>query len=323
MSISLPLKQVCAVTWAGFALGTAHLVLLGSFLLAPISVSNAADEKSADRAKQPSTAPEKSTDHSYRLEHKLKSGEQVHYEVTHLVTVKTEVQGSAQSNQSRSKSMKLWDVHDQDSSGATVFTNSIGYVDMWSETTGRQPIRYDSRDDAEPPPEYEVVAKTIGKPLSIITMSPTGEVVSREDQIGQIDLGMGAIAVPLPDEPVKIGSTWSSPSSVTVRLEDKSVKKIKIRRQYQLEKVAAGVATIAVKTQVLTPVDDPKVESQLIQRLSQGVIKFDIDAGRVLSKQLDWDETVVSFSGPDSRMEYLGRMTEKLVEPRMASSPKR
>jgi hypothetical protein len=34
----------------------------------------------------------------------------------------------------------------------------------------------------------------------------------------------------------------------------------------------------------------------------------------MLSKQLDWDETVVGFSGPNSLMEYRARMTEQMLD---------
>jgi hypothetical protein len=34
----------------------------------------------------------------------------------------------------------------------------------------------------------------------------------------------------------------------------------------------------------------------------------------VLSKELDWDETVVGFQGENSLMEYRARVTEKLLD---------
>jgi hypothetical protein len=44
-----------------------------------------------------------------------------------------------------------------------------------------------------------------------------------------------------------------------------------------------------------------------------------MDAGRVMSRQMDWDERVVGFSGPASNMSYLARLNEQLVaEPRVA-----
>ena len=90
--------------------------------------------------------------------------------------------------------------------------------------------------------------------------------------------------------PVKAGNSWSIPDELKLPLEDGTIKKVQTRQQYKLEKVEAGVATITLETQVLTPINDPKVQSQLVQRLQRGTIKFDVDAGRLIHKQLDIDE---------------------------------
>jgi hypothetical protein len=82
-----------------------------------------------------------------------------------------------------------------------------------------------------------------------------------------------------------------------------------------LESVANDVATISVDSQILTPVHDPAIEAQLIQRLSTGTIRFDIAAGRVLSQQLDLDRHVIGFSGAASSMHYVTRFTEQLLKP--------
>jgi hypothetical protein len=47
--------------------------------------------------------------------------------------------------------------------------------------------------------------------------------------------------------------------------------------------------------------------------LTQGSVKFDLDAGRLISRQMDLDETVIGFSGPDSVMQYLARLTDELL----------
>ena len=91
---------------------------------------------------------------------------------------------------------------------------------------------------------------------------------------------------------------------------------------FKLLSVKTGVATIEVKTHVLTPVKEAEVKAQLMQQLTNGTMKFDIDAGRVISKQMDWDETVVGFSGADSMMEYLARFSEVTKsEARTAARP--
>ena len=70
--------------------------------------------------------------------------------------------------------------------------------------------------------------------------------------------------------------------------------------------------------------DSDAIRAQVIQQLSNGSIRFDLDAGHMLSKELTWDETVVGFQGPESMMEYRARMTERyLADPPAARTAKR
>ncbi len=258
----------------------------------------------------------------YQLEYKLKAGEELAYRVEHHATVDTTIQGNRQTSQSRSVSTKNWLVEKVLDDGSVRFVHRIADVDMWSQISGRQPIRYNSRTDRKPPPEYEAVAETIGKGLSVVTIDVHGKIVDRTDSIQQIELGVGGLVVPLPAGPVKSGATWSEPSVVRVRLTDGQVKVIKTQQLYELKEVKAGVATITVETQVLTPVNDARIHSQLVQRLTRGQIKFDIDAGRMLSKEMDWDESVVGFNGPKSNMKYVARFTETLLPERIETATK-
>jgi hypothetical protein len=251
-------------------------------------------------------------DHKYTLRYKYRAGESIAYEVEHLVRVKTTIDGVSQTQQSRSTSQKVWEISDVSQSEA-VITHSISYLNMWSESQGRAPVKYDSRKDDKPPAEYENVADMVGKPLTRVRVNALGKTLDRKDQVKQFDLGTGGLLMPLPPKAVAIGESWAVARDVPARQEDGTFKAIKTRQRYQLERVESGVATISLKTQILTPSISARVRSQLIQKLSNGEIRFDIDAGRVISRQLEWDESVVGFNGPKSNMSYLGRISEKNV----------
>jgi hypothetical protein len=261
-----------------------------------------------DKAKQ-QLAP------AYPLAYKFAAGDEVRTKVVHLVTVDTKIKGTEQSASTRSVSTKLWRIVRIEGSGNIVFEHSVEHVNMWEKSTGRDEVRYDSATDKTPPQNYERVAASMGKVLSVVTMDPHGRVVARDDKQQQFNPGIGDLTIPFPAQPVKIGATWSIPEEVRVRLDDGTVKKIATRQQYKLEKVETGVATISIATQVLTPVSDAKVQSQLVQRLQRGTIKFDLEAGRLIHKQMDLDESVFGFNGPDSHMQYLARFTEEPVSP--------
>jgi len=73
------------------------------------------------------------------------------------------------------------------------------------------------------------------------------------------------------------------------------------------------VATIELNTVVLTPIHDPSIEVQLIQRDTSSTIRFDIEAGRMIGQQVDIDKRVVGFRGEASSLHYLGRVNEEAL----------
>jgi hypothetical protein len=195
------------------------------------------------------------------------------------------------------------------------FNHIVDAVEMTQQQGGAEEVRWDSREEATPPAIFEKVAEQIGKILSTISVDARGQEVNRKDNGGtKASLGMGSLTLALPEEPIAVGASWSVPREVKTRTEDGEVKTIKIREVYTLEKVKTGVATLSIKSEPLTPINEDSVRAQVVQQLSNGSIRFDIDNGRMLSKQLDWDETVVGFQGANSLMEYRARLTESLVD---------
>ena len=203
--------------------------------------------------------------------------------VTHLVTVETKSRASRETAQTRSVSTKAWNITSRGPAGKHHVRLLVEAASMWQQLSGRQEIRYDSSKDESPPPEYKHVAESVGKPLATVTISPTGRIVDRKDAKPQFNPGIGELTIPLPEEAVPIGQQWATDGELLVRLPDMQVKRIKTRQLYTLDKVETGIATIAVQTQILTPVNDPRVQSQLVQRIKRGEVKFDLDAGRVHS----------------------------------------
>jgi hypothetical protein len=254
------------------------------------------------------------TDRTYYLRYRFQPGETVRWKVVHLVTVETKIQGVVETAKTRSISTKSWQVTDVDAQGQITLVHTVEEVNMWQAVSGRPELTYNSRSGEEPPAEYKHVAESVGVPLATITIAPNGKVVDRQNARAQFNPGIGELTIPFPTQAIKIGQTWATEGELSVRQADNQVKRIKTRQLYRLEKVETGVATISMKTQLLTPINDPKVQSQLVQRIKQGEIQFDIDAGRIISQQMDVDETVIGFNGTDSLMKYLSRLSEETVK---------
>jgi len=130
------------------------------------------------------------------------------------------------------------------------------------------------------------------------------------------------MSIPLPNEPVPVGHTWSLPVDIDIPLEGGAVKKIKAVQQFTLEEVKTGVATIRVSTDILTLITDPAVESQLIDRETSGRVRFDIDAGRIIGQQMDVDKHVVGFRGDASSIHHVMRFSEQLLPEQVKTAEK-
>ena len=251
---------------------------------------------------------------SYLLRYQFNKGQRLRWKVAHLVTIETQIKGTTQKAETRSISTKVWRVTSVGQNGLATFVHLVDDIDMWQKVTGRQEIRYNSKEDSSPPPEYENAAAQVGIPLATVSLASTGTVVERVNSRQQPGFGGGQITIPLPESMIKVGDSWNQPHNITVKLKDGRPRKIKCRQFYTLEKVRRDTATISMDTQVLTPIDDPRIRVQLVQRLSHGTVKFNIREGRIEKQQMDLDETVLAFNGPDSSMKYLARFTEELLQ---------
>ena len=259
-------------------------------------------------------ATARASDKRYLLEYRFQKGESLRMKVVQLVLMQTRVDGIDQTVESRSVSTRQWDIKDVDAEGNITFSHTIKQVSMWQKVTGKDEIRYDSTSDKKPPETYRAIAEKLGRPLSTITMSAAGRVVKRQDQARQFDAGIDSLVIPLPGKSVQPGDRWYTPEKLRIRTETGIYQAVQLRRVYQLEKVEAHVATISITTQVLTPVDNPKIKSQIVQRLQDGSIRFDVARGRIISRQLHLDQRVIGFNGPTSLVHYQARTREEILK---------
>ncbi len=250
----------------------------------------------------------------YLLRYRFEPGQSLRWEVAHRVSIRTSVSGTSKTAETDSRSVKAWRVGEVQPDGTATFDHLVEYVDMRQKLTGCEAVHYDSRRHPEPPEGFRHVAQSVGVTLSVVTMDGCGKIVHRErKEVKAQAKSEGPMTIPLPEEPIAVGHTWSYPQQIDVQLNTGLLKKVKARQTFTLECVRTGVATIRVATRILTPISDPAVESQLIQRETAGIVRFDINAGRVLSQQMDVDKHVVGFRGRASSLHYVTRFTERLL----------
>ena len=243
-----------------------------------------------------------------RLQYKFSMGEVLRYRVKHAADIESTIEGTTQQAETMSESVKAWKVTDVLPNGEMEFVHVVENVRMTNRVPNRATAEYDSQKDETPPPGFEQTARAVGVPLSVNRIKPNGEIVSREMKHPQPETTDDLpITLRLPDAPIAVGDEWDERFDVVI-----DNKPIRTRRLCTLESVQNGIAKIHVDYQVLTPIS-PRIESQLIERMSKGTVRFDIAKGRIASQQHDVDRRLLGFSGDTSVMHFVSRLEERLL----------
>src|SRR5688500_11019890 len=150
---------------------TLSAIVFSLFLAAPLTVS--AD---APAAPDPTT---------YELRYKFSIGEVLRYEVMHRASIRSTIDETTQAAQTKTDSVKTWNITDVLPSGDIEVMNVVERVHMVNQLPGHDPTEYDSERDETPPPGFEDAAKAIGVPLSVVRISPSGKIVQRVAKIRQ------------------------------------------------------------------------------------------------------------------------------------------
>jgi hypothetical protein len=252
----------------------------------------------------------------YLLRYRFREGDTVRWNVVHRCQIRTTVGETTQTAETTTTSVKVWRVRQVQADGTASVEYLVEDVDMRNRLTGRDEVHYNSNKDAAPPPGFQQFAQAVGVPLAVVTLDGRGKILQQKQNVVKAaPPSSSGLTLPFPDDPVAVGQQWSFPHPIEVPLPEGGVRRVKSLQTFTLQSVKTGVASIRVTTEILTPIHDPALQSQLLQFISSGTVRFDIEAGRILGQQLDVDQGVVGFRGAASSIHYVSRATEELLPP--------
>lgn len=264
------------------------------------------------KAKDPRS---KNLSETYLLSYNFHKGEQLRWDVLQQLRVKTTMDEKSEVVDTISRSTKCWTVLDVDEQGSATIEHRVENADMHRRQTDYPDSSYNSQKDKEVPVEYSQVAKSLNVPLLRLTISKTGEVLKR---LPLVPHSLGALEskllIPLPEKQVKINETWKVPEETALPQPNGTVKKIKLQKIYTLQSVKNGVAIISYRTERLTPIDNPKTEIQLFDKLASGRVEIDMETGHVLKQQTDVKGYVLGFEGELSSIDHTARLIEERIQ---------
>lgn len=266
--------------------------------------SAVAPESASPTIAAPSASP--AALQTYTLQFQFTKGESSHYAVRQQNELEVEYNEVAEKTKSQANSVRHFKVLDVDSEGVATLELCIDRCYMTATQNGTT-VTYDStKPEAEVPSQFYQVAAMLGRPSVQIKMAPTGKVVGITSLLGQTVDSLTAddqkldILFTLPEKPVAVGQHWSETTKAEIAAAAAIVGGVKesvtIERRYTLKGVKDGIAAISLRTTVLSPNIDPEKQTQLVQKLWQGEIRFDIAAGRMVARRQEINEEVAGFS---------------------------
>ena len=245
------------------------------------------------------------------LRYRFPKGGELQWNVQQSLRITTSLKGKTETVETSSRSTKIWTVLDVAEDGTATFEYKVGEVHMKRSQTDKEDESYDSSKDKEIPPAFRSLEETIGVPLANWSIDPFGEMIKKKPLRRYAGASEeNRIAIPLPKDPKVVGEKWSIQTPIEVPLPNHTVKKIAAEQQFTLDNVAVGVAKISFRTLIKTPIDNPKIESQIIDKYSSGSVKLDLDSGLLISQEMKVDKRVVGFQGDSSWIHHQSRFTE-------------
>ncbi len=293
-------------------------LLLTILIASPVTAQPDQESDTASRVEQ--AAKNLVNQQTYLLQYRFQPGETLKWNVEHTASTKAQIAGTMEESSSRSQSVKVWTIQQVDDNGNIEFVHSIESVELWQQVGEEEPETFDSKTDQSTPPAFAAVREKIGKPLATIKIAPNGQILERKSESQQTNFGVGEICIPFPETAIPIDHQWYVPTTLSGKDEDGVPHQLKARVNYKLIKVKDGLAYISFRTEVLTPIDNEKVHSQILQHLNSGYAVFNIRDGRMVRKEVEWNEKVQGYEGADSYLQYVGRLSERLLTPGSANA---
>ena len=251
---------------------------------------------------------------AYELAYRFKKGEQLRWKVMQQLRVKTSMEEKTEVIDSISTSTKIWTVTEVDADGTATIEHLVEEVNMHRKQTEMPDSSYNSKTDQEVPIGYEQVSQSLNVPLLKLKISPNGELL---DRIPLVSYTLGTldskILVTFPKEKIKVGETWKVPEEAVLPQPNGTVKKVRLQKIYTLNSVRNGLAIITYQTERLSPIEEPKLEIQLFDKLVSGRVELDLKTGHILRQQTDVKGYVLGFAGSTSSIDHVARLVEEFV----------
>ena len=318
------------------ALRSVLMVLLAPLIVCPHHVAAQESETAANAAEADSDQETRS------LSYKFSKGQSIQYHVQHNMTILTQFPQFQAENQNDVTEQKAVRVVEIDEHGNATLEMKFKRIKMSAKSSESDTVHsFDSDNPSDDdPPQFKEVRKTVDSDTHVqFRVTPLGQLISvvrvddagntqpiepppaktGDPQVPQNDPSRNFL-VSLPAEPVYVGASWKEDLTVIVNVTREIKRTVKLLRTYRVKSFEGSIVTLTMATSIAQPIKQPELLGQLIQRTPSGVIKFDSEAGQLVSRTTTVDKAVVNALGPNSMMKAVSKRVETMRPAEIASA---
>jgi hypothetical protein len=213
---------------------------------------------------------------------------------------------------------KRWQVSAVDAQGVATLQLSLTALRQEFTNAKGDTLLFDSASpDKSDPQLKEQMTKYVGQMLAVLRVDGYGRVVEvKESKFGPAN-GFDSELLPfvgvIPPAPLKVGQQWERPFKVTLDPPQGTGEKYDAVQRYTCKGSENNVLTVSVTTEMKTQPEAAANRLPLLQKLLEGEIVFDYQAGRLKSAALKVDKEVKEHQGEGSSYHYTRRYTAEYV----------
>jgi hypothetical protein len=248
------------------------------------------------------------------LQFRWQKGAVLSFKVKSVTAVTEVVSGGKQQFGSRLDLTKRYRVVDVDNNGTATLEYSVTAMRNEQTRPNGEVLLYDSADLAKSTPGLrEQLGKFVGTTLAVVRVDPTGAVVEvKQGPAGRYG-AEPLFTLVLPTVPVQAGKEWVRPFDLTLDPPLGTGEKYAAKQECRCTKLEGGKATFALAMTFKALPESIQERMPLLQKQTQGVVLFDIAAGRVAEVRLTVDRTLENHQGAGSSYHFESSYSEHYV----------
>jgi hypothetical protein len=241
-------------------------------------------------------------------------GQVLTYQAEHKTHVEEVVEGSKVVSASKLTVVKRWQIVDVDANGSATLRLSLAAMRNEQTRPSGEVLLFDSANPDKGTPELkEQMSKFVGQTLVVLRIDNQGRVLEVKQGSGSRYEAEPPFVVVFPAGAVKEGQVWLRPYNVTLDPPYGVGEKFEATQRCQCTAIEAGKATLAVANQFKSMPESVKDHVPLVQKMTEGQIIFDFQAGRMTAAQLNIDRTLMNHQGQGSSYHFQSWFTEQLI----------